>query len=135
MANRLVLMGVDPGVTTGVALKIGDRYLTTTTRERNELWDMIKKYKPDKLAFETFARSGRVDQNMIYTMELVGSIRAVTYVLGIASYGQAPQTRRSYLLDAETILKNSGAKFVEHEKDALAHVLFLEDRMARGKVA
>ena len=126
-----VLMAFDPGGSTGVAVKIDDNYHTCTITEPKELWDLIKNFKPDRIAFESFATGGQVDRNMLHTIELVGSIHGIAYVLDIPFHGQQPQARRSFILDAQRLLSGqSGA--TRHETDALAHLLLLEHRMEKG---
>src|SRR5262245_57026224 len=99
-----VIMAIDPGGSTGVAFKIDNNYHTCTITDPKELWDLLKNFKPDKVAFESFATGGQVDRNMIGTMELVGSIHGICYVLGIEFYGQQPQARRSFIPPARRIL-------------------------------
>jgi hypothetical protein len=126
-----VLMAIDPGVSTGAAFKIDDNYHTCTITEAKELWDLIKNFKPDRIAFETFATGGQVDRNMLHTIELVGSIHGICYVLGIPFHGQQPQTRRSFIPPARRLLvAQAGA--TKHEEDALAHLLLLEYRMEKN---
>lgn len=134
-------MAVDPGPHTGVAFKLENgRYLTATLEGAGvgrELWQFIKDQHPTKLAFEGFHGSGRMDENRITTIELVGSIRGVCYVLGIPAYRQLAQMRLSFVPDARAILKANGlvsAGHTEHERDALAHLLCLEWRIKTGKL-
>lgn len=127
-----ILMGIDPGVSTGIAVKFPNEYRVVTTTDPEKLWEMIQTLRPDAVAFEAFHTGGRVDENMIHTIEVVGSIRGVCHILGIKAYGQMPQSRRSFLPDAAKILAND--KFASrHDKDALAHLLLLEWRIKEGK--
>lgn len=127
-----VLLGLDPGGTTGCALKIGRAYMTRTFVHVPELWDFIKEHRPDKVAFEVFVTAGRVDAAMIHTIELVGSIRGICHVLKIPGYGQTAQSRKGFIEPAKAILK--GTPHTKHEEDALAHLLLLEWRMKEGKL-
>jgi hypothetical protein len=131
LQRETVLMAIDPGGSTGVAFKISANYHTCTINEPKELWDLIKNFKPDRIAFESFYTGGQVDRNMIHTIELVGSIHGICYVLGIPFHGQQPQARKSFILDARKILKTEGGH-TQHEVDALAHLLCLEYRANRG---
>lgn len=134
-----LLMAFDPGGTSGYALSTrvmnGTRsYRTGTFDMVQPLWDLIKGSRPERVAFETFSTGGRVDAAMLHTIELCGSIRGICHVLGIASYGQTPQSRRPFLEQAQTILRGTGVKYMTHEADALAHLLLLEWRIDKGKL-
>lgn len=125
-----VLMGIDPGPHCGVAVKIDENYHTATVMNKIDLWDMLKDYKPDRIGYERFDRSGRIDPAMIYTMELVGSIEGACHVLGITAHQQRPQERRAFILEAREILKDRDK--TQHEIDALAHLRLLEYRMRKN---
>lgn len=126
-------IAIDPGVSIGVAIKYSDgKYITCTLTEPSSLWEILKG-KPDKVAFESFRTGGRVDVNMLHTIELVGSIRGICYVLGVPSYGQLPQSRKSFLDEADAKLKDV-LLHTRHEVDALAHLLLLEWRIANNKL-
>lgn len=134
-----LLIALDPGVSTGVAFKFPDRegYLTQTITEVDSLWDLLREYKPGKLAFETFFTGARLDTHKLHTIELVGSIRGVCYVLGIPGYGQTPASKMPFLQEAKSRLKSTGVRgrdYTDHEEDALAHLLLLEYRIQKGKL-
>lgn len=133
-----ILMGLDPGGTTGCAVKVANRYMTTTFTLAQDLWDFISEHKPDHIAFEVFTTAGRIDTAMSHTLELVGSLRGICYVLGIPGHGQMPQARRAFLEEAERIVKRNksmyGTPFTKHEIDATAHLLLLEWRIKEGKL-
>lgn len=126
-----VLMGIDPGPHIGIAVKINYDYHTATVTDPKELWDMLSQYRPDHVAYENFFTGGRIDTNMIRTMEIVGSIRAVCHVFGIPAHLQQPQQRRGFILDARKILTGQIGK-MPHDEDALAHLLLLEHRIKEG---
>lgn len=129
--DDLVLMGVDAGPRPGVATKVGGRYLTVTCESMSEALVMIQDTMPAALGLELFARSNRIDSNMIATMESVGSIKATCILLNIPCFTARPQQRKSYILDAKPLLP-AGAS--PHERDALAHLLFLEDKIKDGRI-
>lgn len=128
-----VMMGIDPGPHTGIAVNINGNYHTATIMVDTELWDMLSQYRPEKVAYENFFTGGRIDRNMIRTMELVGSIRGVCHVLGIPAYLQQPQQRRPFILDARKLLIGQPGRMT-HDEDALAHLLLLEYRIREGKL-
>lgn len=128
-----IKVAIDPGGTTGFAVKVVSEYHTCSLTTPQELWDMLSGYKPDIVAFETFYTGGMVDINMIRTIELVGSIKGICHILKVPAHPQQPQARRAFQLDARQILRGQRGKTV-HEEDALAHLLRLEWNLARGKL-
>lgn len=138
------MVGIDPGVATGFAVKFPDgTYATATLTAPEQLWDLLRQYRPERVAFEAFAAQ-HISKYGLHTVELVGSIRGLCFVLGMRPYGQQPQARRSFLPTAERILtdmlKAQGRKFANtkdkdnHELDALAHLLCLEYRLKHGMI-
>lgn len=137
MIDDNLLLGIDPGGTTGYAVSTrvmnGTRHYQTGTFDMaHQVWDFIRAHRPERVAFETFSTGGRVDAAMLHTIELVGSIRGVCHVLNIACYGQQPQSRKAFIEQAQEKLR--GTKHMTHEVDALAHLLLLEWRIANGKL-
>jgi hypothetical protein len=133
-ARLMLLVAIDPGVSTGLAIKSDDMYVTSTITDYSELWDMLKS-KPDKVAFETFKTAGMVNQYMLHTIELVGSIRGICYAYGIPHYGQTPAARIAFKNEAETLMEElSDGSHTVHELDALMHLLLLEYRIKENKL-
>jgi hypothetical protein len=120
------ILALDPGGSTGVALRLPDgSWLTNTITDPGDLWDLFTPPGvPDLCVFEIFATGGRVDRYMIYTIELVGGIKAVCYAMGIRSFAHTPQRRYPWLAQAEALLK--GQPHTKHEVDALSHLLAFE---------
>jgi hypothetical protein len=119
------ILALDPGGHTGVALRLPDaKILTNTVTAPSDLFDFFIE-KPDIVVFEIFATGGRVDRHMIYTIELVGAIKALCYILGIKAYAHVPQARNPWIEAAATLLK--GTAHTRHEIDACAHLLAFEE--------
>lgn len=127
-----IFMGIDPGPHNGIAYNIDGVYATGLVTERNELWDLIAKHHPDRLAFEVFIGTGRLDPAKQHTIEIVGSLYGVCRILKIKQYPQQPQTRRPFLPHAKSLLQGKGCSV--HEHDALAHLLLLEWRIQKGQI-
>jgi hypothetical protein len=100
------------------------------------VWELLSGADPatTRVAYETFSTSGRVDTAMLHTIELVGSIIGVCFVLGIPSYPQTPQSRRSFIEEAQKLLFRQKRPGLQHEVDALAHLLLLEYRIKKGMI-
>lgn len=123
-------LALDPGGTTGVAIRLADgRVMTTAVTQASELWDFFAEAnRPEQVIFEVFNTAGRVDKHMIHTMELVGGIKALCYALRIPGYAYSPQHRYAFKTDAEKILKSLKRRYVVHELDALSHLLAHEHK-------
>lgn len=128
----MVTLAIDPGGTTGIAVRFDDgRVMTCTATSPRELWQFFQDPKPDKVVFEIFSTGGRVDKYMIYTIELVGGIKALCEGLSIQGYAHPPQARKAFIEQAKAILK--GTRHVIHEVDALAHLLAHEYKESHRK--
>lgn len=126
LAPGSMVMAIDPGGSTGLAVKYPDAtWLTTTLTEPGELWKFLAE-RPDEVVFEIFSTQNRVDKYMIYTIELVGGIKGVIYTLGIHGFAHSPGKRYPFIQQAEDMLRGQG--HTKHEVDALAHLLAHEAR-------
>ena len=120
------ILVVDPGGSTGIAVRYPDgTWMTTTVTTPSELWDFFLA-GPDEVVFEVFSTGGRVDHYMIYTIELVGGMKAVLYALGLHGFAHSPGRRYPFMELAERMLRGQG--HTVHEVDALAHLLAHENR-------
>lgn len=120
------ILSIDPGGTTGVAIRFPDTtWMTASVTTPSQLWDFFME-RPDEVVFEIFATAGRVDHWMIYTIELVGGMKALIYGLNLHGFAHSPGFRYPFLKQAEAMLK--GQEHTVHEVDALAHLLAHEGR-------
>lgn len=122
------VVAIDPGGSTGIAVRFPDgSWLTNTVTDPADLWDLFHPSRaPDVCVFEVFSTAGRVDKYMIYTIELVGGIKAVCYALAVRAFAHSPSKRYPWLQQAESMLR--GQAHTRHEVDALSHLLAFEGR-------
>lgn len=121
-------IAIDPGGTTGLAVRYPDgSWMTVSLNTPAQLWDFFLE-SPDEVVFEVFSTGGRVDRYMIYTIELVGGIKAAIYALNLRGFAHSPGKRYPWLGQAEAMLR--GQEHTPHEVDALAHLLTHEARNA-----
>jgi hypothetical protein len=123
-----VLLALDPGGTTGVAIHDERGIMTRVTHKPWELYDLIENLHPDTCVFEDFHTVGHISTDGLYTVRLIGGVEAVTNRLSIPTILQHPQERYPMLPPAKAMLKASGRKYLVHELDALAHLLLYEHR-------
>lgn len=144
----MTLIAIDPGITTGVAIHtdeqvrmVSDRgevrkgeYITLVIHKQRELFNLIKVHSPTSVIFEDFNTPGRISKDGIATVRLIGAIEAITASMGIPTVLQFPIERLRFLEPARSLLKVGGKKFLEHEMDALAHLLLYEDRLRTDSI-
>lgn len=127
------LLAIDPGGTTGLAMQLNspDRQQrlvkTATTDTPEQLFDIVAEYKWDAVIIERFVTAGRMSKYGLYTIELVGGVRALCHAYGVPFQVRQAQNRKAFQDVAHNFLMNSGVKFVDHEEDALAHLLSWKD--------
>lgn len=123
-------VAVDPGVSTGIAARLPDGTVLTGTYTTQEMWEFFRRWGPlmQHVAVEIFKRSNRIDPNMILTMENVGGVKAMCAMFPNVKklWLHDNQSRKSFLSEADGLLRAKGERYTEHEKDALAHLLLLE---------
>lgn len=118
------ILAIDPGGTTGIALRTKDGQLhTTTTKTMEELHEVLNWPGIEQVVFEGFAAE-TISRHGLYTVQLVGMIKGVCLQLGISSKVQMPSYRRPFLHKAKEALE--GRRVVVHEIDACAHLLRYE---------
>ncbi len=125
------ILGIDPGVTTGVAfldVKSGDvlevRAIRDGHMELVAIIDQIMVAFPNTyVVIEDFVGCGRRSASIIYTLKLVGWLQTYCKWRGYNGGMQQPQRRRSWLPDAKVMIKAKRLKNVAHTRDALAHCL------------
>lgn len=131
----MIYTALDPGISTGVAIKRDDRYYTLTFTLENldegKLRELIS--KSNEIIYEDFvgysSHQMRVSKDGFETVRIIGRILEICNALQIPVHRRAAQNRLSFLKKAKQMLK---AKQVicssptRHEADALAHMLSWE---------
>lgn len=123
------ILSIDPGGTTGIAMQIvspdaQQRLVRTATTDTPEqLYDLVAQYKWDAVICERFATAGRMSHYGLYTVELVGGVKALCYAYGMHFTYRQPQNRKAFQDVAHSQLTAEGKAFVVHQEDALAHLL------------
>lgn len=127
----MIYMGIDPGGSTGVAYSINGHYITNTITDPRDLYTLIYENKPDVIAIERFATDHMISRDGIHTIEIVGGVKSLCAVLGIALHIHTPQFRKAFMQPAGQALSGVINKTV-HEVDAMAHLLRLEYELGRS---
>lgn len=124
------LFSCDPGETTGMAFYNPysmPNYWTDEAKSFDEVISIVLEFKPDVIVVERFATSGRISKYGLHTTELVGGLYALCVEHGWNFVRQTPQSRRSFLVDANEhdapSLHGRSTHRGRHERDAFAHLL------------
>lgn len=123
------IVAIDPGVSTGVAIKGNDEYLTITLTleeiKQGALLEIVQ--GADQVIIEFFAAFAshgmRVAAPGIRAIEVVGKVMAYCEMQNIPLARQSPQNRKAFMLQARKLAKRYSTP---HEIDALAHLLTWE---------
>lgn len=119
------ILAIDPGGTTGIAVKDrGDQYNTFVCKDEEELWELFRS-PPTLVIIENFVAE-LISKYGLYTVQLVGGVKALCYLHNIPLVIQMPQKRIAFVKEAKQKLKDQGYRFEIHEADALAHLLAYE---------
>lgn len=140
------VLGVDPGLTTGVALirvtpescqieLMGQR----TPDELCATLHTAKQHRTGQLgfmylAYEMFVGAGPRTKESSATQELVGYLKYSAVDFGFVAKPQTNQSRIAFVQPAKDLAKEQfpDSKFRVHELDALAHTLRCKDSVMRG---
>ena len=117
------ILSLDPGGTTGCAVRYSDgKFSTFTCKTPEELFKFIKDVSHclEQVVIEDF-KAELISKWGIYTVQLVGGVRALCYVYNIPVLVHRPQDRYPFRMESKLLLKS--AQHVIHEEDALSHLL------------
>jgi hypothetical protein len=122
-----ILIAIDPGITSGVAIKVNGTYQTCVAHSGAELWEFIRDYNFSTVIIEQFATSSLISKFGLRTAELVGGVEALCWLKNIPIVRRMPAQRIPFLRKAALLLKDTA--IVEHQQDALAHLLAWEGHL------
>ena len=131
----MVIMGIDPGETTGVAVFLEDNLINASQlptcdlslNSINLILDYIKEHKPHLILLEDYfiyaTKSDYHKGNQLHTAKLIGMIitlchfNEIPFILQLASKGK--QIKDVHLKEWDFYSKGK-----KHSRDAMRHVLF-----------
>lgn len=119
-----VTMAIDPGGTTGIAIKTPNGYHTSVCKTDEELWELF--VSPPSLVIIEWFSAELISKYGLSTVELVGGVKALCWSKNIPLIRHVPQERIAFIKPAKEILKALGYRREIHEVDALAHLLSWE---------
>lgn len=124
-------IGIDPGVTTGLALWTPETSLRTTEFPSwHELHNWIKSALPIAVVVLEDFSGGRLNREIAETLKVIGQVRAFCYDNDIELVLRQPIARKPYerfLKQFELLPKSS-----RHAKDAAAHLIGWMIRQKQG---
>lgn len=116
------VLSIDPGVTTGIALRVDENgsWITCVCKEWQEVCDLIKIDSLDQIVIENFAAEN-ISKYGLITVRIVGGIQFVSRKYDIPLKIHNPQDRYPFRTQAKLMLEDR--KHTVHEMDALSHLL------------
>lgn len=131
----MLILAVDPGITTGLAFNINGMYQTQAVTDPTEIYEYIQNNKFDVVVCEQFVTSNIHSHRYgIRTVEIVGGVEASCFLAGIPFHRRTPHQRLPAMRSAKAFLQAMRRPFVDHEQDALAHLLIWERFHAPAKL-
>lgn len=123
MARTIV--AVDPGPHTGLAIQTasGGQFAMMVHNQIYQLWNFLIRAKPEVIIVERFVGSVKLNQERTATIEIVGSVINMAYILNAELYIQYAGDRMAFVSEARKLLNKTKAKIDSHEVDAMAHLL------------
>jgi hypothetical protein len=134
--DKLVVLAIDPGITTGIAYtditgKLRQYMITDlpiTVLNRVQLFRDTQAV----VVIEDFVGAGPRTKEAIHVLKLVGGVTAVCYLFKIRCVIQVPQQRKPLLYEA---VKRAPVGTSKHVIDAYAHALaYIEREVRHGEL-
>ena len=130
MVNDIKLLAIDPGLTSGIAVKMNGKYTAFTLDIVTQVYDLIANTQWTALAYESFSSAGNINAAGHATIRLTGAIEAICYLHKIPYFVHSPQNRYAFMQRSKALL----GKVIVHQQDAMAHLLLLEAQLERQRV-
>lgn len=121
-----MILAIDPGGTTGLAMRFSEDSITTaTTKDPKLVWELV--VVADTVICEQFNPwHAHIDRYGLHTVKIIGGVIALCEYRQIPLIEQPPQFRVKCVKQADAYLRMKAELFVEHEVDALAHLFAWE---------
>jgi len=129
------ILAVDPGNHCGLAWRYADGTWDTTMIYENfsKVASHLTPNPPRLLTIENFNTAGNISKYGLYTVRLIGQLQGIAWLLDIPVVMHDPQHRLPYIPTARGLLNvreqatKPRRRWVVHEMDALAHLIYQED--------
>lgn len=123
------LVAIDPGRTTGIAMRDGDKLSTSYTQDIEAVLYIVM--TADTVVQEDYIGQ-LISSDGLFTVRLIGIIEGVCWEKDIPLYIQRNAERKAQLHVAKQLLQYPNRSTKIHEVDALAHLLRFEYNTERG---
>ena len=135
------VLAIDPGGSTGMAMWEGTEVRTLTIPSMDTIGEVVSviiEARPDIIVVETFLSTGKLSKYGIWTLELIGVIKALVHLAYSDNLvwhledwepslvRRSPSQRIVFEPKAKELLRSrrtrTGVSFTDHEVSALAHL-------------
>lgn len=113
----MLILAVDPGESTGIAIDTSHTYTTITLLNKEDVYDLFSTTF-DVVILEQFEPHKRISTYGLHTIELVGSVQALALRAGAKLIRQSPARKNAWVHVAKRFTNGT-----VHEREALAHLL------------
>lgn len=122
-----MLIALDPGFTTGVALLDSRQVLKTYQKafSHKDLMEYLEYLHPTTVVYESFVYQRR-NKVELYPVEVIGVIRLYAQKYDIPLYVQSPGQAKNFMTDDKIKAMSLWVKGQKHGMDALRHLLYHE---------
>lgn len=134
----MLILAIDPGISTGIATKINLAYNTFTTKQNSDVYEIVYEYPWDYVVIEQYSTT-LIGKYGLRTVELVGAVEGLCYIQKLRLIKRNPIQRTPFVPRAKTLMKELELgvglldEVVNHQVSALSHLLGFERALNDGR--
>lgn len=127
----MLILSVDPGILSGIAVRIHDTYRTFTTKTNSDIYSLVIESRWDYVIVESFATDNNISKFGLRTVELVGGLEALCWHDGLTFVRRTPMQRTPFVYRAKQklALLQQVHTITPHEISALSHLIGFEAKL------
>lgn len=136
----MLILSLDPGISSGVAIKTYDTYRTFTTKTNTDLYEIIIENRWDFVIVEQYSTQ-LIGKYGLRTVELVGAIESLCWHDDLRLIKRSPIQRTPFVPRAKQLMLDLKLgeglldEVTRHQVAALSHLLGFERALQDGKYA
>lgn len=134
----MLIISIDPGISSGVAIKTNDTYNTFTTKTNTDLYEVLTENSWDYVVIEQYSTQ-LIGKYGLRTVELVGAIEGLCWIKRFKLIKRSPIQRTPFIPRAKALMRQLKLgeglldEVTRHQVAALSHLLGFERALVDGK--